>query len=58
MVGISTIDPAITENAECIIIKVHTPVIDIKVGVSPQHGVSLCFIFQLFKHLATIPSKE
>ena len=35
------------------------PVIHIKVGVSPKDGVSLCsFRFQLFEHLATIPSKE
>ena len=34
----------------------HAPVIDIKVGVLPQYGVS--FQLQLFKCLANIPSKE
>ena len=33
--SISTIKPAITENTECAIIKMHATVIDIKVGVSP-----------------------
>ena len=33
--SISSIKPAITENMECMIVKVHAPVIDIKVGVSP-----------------------
>jgi len=32
---IPTIKPAITENTECTIVKAHTPVIDIKVGMSP-----------------------
>ena len=32
---ISTIKPAITDNAEYTIIKAHAPVIDIKVDVSP-----------------------
>ena len=34
-----TINPAITENAVCSIIKVHAPVT--KEGVSLDHGVSL-----------------
>jgi len=35
MKSIPIIKPAITENMECTIVKVHAPVIDIKVGVSP-----------------------
>ena len=35
MKSISKINPAITENTECMIVKAHAPVIDIKVGVSP-----------------------
>ena len=35
MKSISTIKPAITENTECMIVKAHTLVIDIKVGVPP-----------------------
>jgi len=35
MKGISTINPAITENTDGTIVKAHAPVIDIKVGVSP-----------------------
>ena len=34
MKSISTTNPAIMENTECMIVNVHTPVIDIKVGVS------------------------
>ena len=40
MKSVSVTNLAITENTECTII---TPVIDIKVGVSPKHGVSLRF---------------
>ena len=43
MKSITTATTAITENTECTIVKVHTPVIDIKVGVSTQHGLSLRF---------------
>ena len=51
MKSISTINAAITENMKCLIVKVHAPVIDLKVGVSPDHSVSLfSFRFQLFKH--------
>jgi len=35
MKSISTTNPVITENTECMIVKARTPVIDIKVGVSP-----------------------
>jgi len=35
MKSIPTIKPAIMENTECTIVKVHAPVIDIKVGVLP-----------------------
>ena len=34
METISTINPAITKNTECSIVKAHAQVIDIKVGVS------------------------
>ena len=44
MKSISTINPAITENTDGTIVKVHAPVIDIKVCVSPQHSVSLHFV--------------
>ena len=57
MKSISTITPAITENMEYMIVKAHAPVIDMKVGVSTvYHYASFCF--QLFEHLANIPSKE
>jgi len=55
--GISTIHLAITENMECSIIKVRAPLIDLKVGVSHDHSVSLCFVL-LLKTLGNIPSKE
>jgi len=45
MKSISTINPAITENMDGTIVKVHATVIDIKVGVSPNYGVSLHFIW-------------
>jgi len=35
MKSISTINAAITENTDGTIMKVHSPTIDIKVGVSP-----------------------
>ena len=35
MKSISTVTPAITENTDGMIVKMHTPVIDIKVSVSP-----------------------
>ena len=44
MKGVSATNPAITENMECTIVKARAQVIDIRVGVSPKHGVSLCFI--------------
>ena len=44
MKSISTINPAIMENTDGTIVKAHTPVIDIKVGVSPRHSVSLRFV--------------
>ena len=34
MENISTINPAITENTECLIVEVRTSFIDLKVGVS------------------------
>ena len=44
MKSISTNNPAIMENMECTIIKARAPVIDIKVGALPKHGVSLHFV--------------
>jgi len=44
MKSISTNHPAITEKMEWTIVKVRDPVIDIKVGVSPYHSVSLRFV--------------
>ena len=44
MKSISTINPAIMENTECLIVKVHAPFIDLKVGVSLDHGVPLHFV--------------
>ena len=35
MKSIYTTNPAITENTECMIVKVRAPVIDIKMGVLP-----------------------
>jgi len=55
MKNISTINPAIMENTDGMIVKARAPVIDIKLGVSP-HCAS--FRFQVFECLATIPSKE
>ena len=43
MKNISTIKPDITENAECTIVKAHTPAINIKVGVSLYHCASFHF---------------
>jgi len=42
--SISTINPVSTENTECLIVKVRTSFIDLKVGMSLNHGVSLCFV--------------
>jgi len=64
MKSISTINPAITENTDGTIVKVHAPVIDIKVGVYITTYKSGCvyhyalFCFQAFECLATIPSKD
>jgi len=44
MKSISTINLAITENTDGTIVKVHAPAFDIKVRVSPKHGVSLRFV--------------
>ena len=52
MKSISTIDPAITNITECLMIKVCTPVIDLKVGMLLlSHGVSLYFISSYFEHI-------
>ena len=45
------IDPTIVENMECPIIKASTLFIDLKVGVSLSHGVSLRFVSSYFKHI-------
>ena len=42
MKSISTINPAITENTEYLIVTVCATFIDLKVGVLLNHGVSLC----------------
>ena len=55
MKSISIIIAAITENTECTIVKVHAPVIDLKALNTVYHYA--LFHFQLFKHLANIPSK-
>ena len=44
MNSISTINPAITENTECLIIKAHLSLINLKVGVLLDHDALLCFI--------------
>ena len=44
MKTISSITPAIIENMEYTIVKAHVPVIDMKLGVSTWHCVSLCFV--------------
>ena len=36
------------ENTVCLIVKVHTPVINQKEDVSLNHGVSLCFVSSYF----------
>jgi len=41
MKNISTINPAMTENTECYIVKVCTSFINFKVGVLLDRGVSL-----------------
>ena len=42
--SISTINPAIMENKECLIVKAHTSFINLKVDVSLDHVVSLHFV--------------
>jgi len=44
---ISTINPAIMKNKKRLIIKAHASFIDLKVGVSLNHGASLCFVLLL-----------
>ena len=56
MKSISTINPTITENTDCSIVNMHTPVIDVAVCVLLYHYAS--FLLQLFECLANIPSKE
>ena len=60
MKSISTINPAITENTECLIVKVCTSFINLKLGVSLDHGVSLCFVslLALQTYWATFQAKE
>ena len=45
MKSISTINPAITENTECLIIKACASFVNLKVGVLFDHGVSLIIHF-------------
>ena len=47
MKNISTINPAIKENTERLIVKVRTSFIDLKVGVSLNHGVLLLLFILL-----------
>ena len=47
MKSILTINPAITENTECLIIKARASSINLKVGLSLNHGVSLLFVLHL-----------
>ena len=58
--SISTINPAITENTKYSIVKRHASFIDLKVGVSLNHGVSLRFVSLLaFRTFwATFHSKQ
>ena len=44
MKSTSTINPAITDSTEWSIVKACASLIDLKVGVSLNHGVTLCFI--------------
>jgi len=41
MKSIFTIKPAIAENTECLIVKAQVPLVDLKVGVLLDLGVSL-----------------
>ena len=50
MKSISTINPAITKNTKNLIVKMHTPVIKLKVGVLLDRSVLLLFIYSYFKH--------
>ena len=51
MKSISTINPAIMENVKRSIVEMCTQYINLKVGVSLDHGISLYFFcFQLIKH--------
>jgi len=56
MKSISTIKPAITENTECLTVKV-PPIYRLKVAVSPDHGVPLWFI-SLWTLWATFQAKN
>jgi len=44
MKNISKINPAITDNTECSIVKARASFSDLEVGVLFDHGVSLCFV--------------
>ena len=50
MKSIPTINPAITENIECSIVKVHFQLSIKIVGASPDHSVSLCSVSSFFEH--------
>ena len=47
MKSIATINPAIMENTECLIVRVRTSFTNLKVGVLLDHGVLLRFILLL-----------
>jgi len=48
--SISTINPAITEHMECLIVEVRAPTIDLKVGVLLDHSVSQVRAGSKMKH--------
>ena len=54
MKSISTINPVITENTECSIVKVHVQISNQKVGMSLVLGVSLHIIYSYFEHLNSV----
>ena len=58
MKNILTINPAIAENTECLIVKACAPIIDLK-WVCRFNKVYHCALFhlRLFEHLANISSR-
>jgi len=60
MKNIPTINPAVTKNMEFLIVKACASFINLKVGVSLNHGVPLYFVSLLALRimLGSIPSEE